>query len=204
MGIGTTIMEAVAEGKEGIGFEIYDSFIETTKERLKQPGLFDRNNANYKLISDNVNNIGNYLDEDSVDIVITSPPYWNILNQKRTADGKNTKNYGDNEEDLGLINDYSEFLQELSNVFCKISSILRKDKYCIINVMDIRKGPKLYTVHSDLPIFLANYGYELDDIIIWDRSHEYNNLRPLGYPYVFRLNRIHEYILIFINRRNND
>jgi len=40
-------------------------------------------------------------------------------------------------------------------------------------------------------------GFIYDDIIIWDRRHEYNNMRPLGYPAVFRVNKAHEFILIF-------
>ena len=40
-------------------------------------------------------------------------------------------------------------------------------------------------------------GFLLDDLIVWDRKREYNNPRPLGYPSVFRVNRVHEYILIF-------
>jgi hypothetical protein len=40
-------------------------------------------------------------------------------------------------------------------------------------------------------------GFVLEDIIIWNREREYNNLRPLGYPYVFIVNKVHEYILIF-------
>jgi hypothetical protein len=35
------------------------------------------------------------------------------------------------------------------------------------------------------------------DIIIWDRRQDYNNFRPLGYPAVFRVNKAHEFILIF-------
>jgi hypothetical protein len=33
--------------------------------------------------------------------------------------------------------------------------------------------------------------------MIWDRQKEYNNMRPLGYPYSFIVNKVHEYILIF-------
>lgn len=40
-------------------------------------------------------------------------------------------------------------------------------------------------------------GFELQDIIIWDRQSEYNNLRPLGYPYKFIVNKVHEYLLVF-------
>jgi hypothetical protein len=47
---------------------------------------------------------------------------------------------------------------------------------------------------------LREVGFTLDDIIIWDRRREYNNLRPLGYPTVFRVNKVHEFILIFQKR----
>jgi DNA modification methylase len=63
--------------------------------------------------------------------------------------------------------------------------------------MDIRKGPKLYQLHSDLTRKMEEIGFTLNDIIIWDRQKEYNNMRPLGYPYSFIINKIHEYILIY-------
>jgi hypothetical protein len=50
----------------------------------------------------------------------------------------------------------------------------------------------------DITNFMQEIGFILDDIIIWDRRREYNNLKPLGYPFVFRVNKIHEYILIFL------
>ena len=201
VGIGSTVIQARNQGKRGIGFDIYDSYLEIARERLKQIHIFNNESDDYSLIKDNAFYVNKHLENDSVDIVITSPPYWDILNQKRTADGKSIRSYGNNSFDLATISDYNKFMQILSEIFGAVSTVLKKDKYCIINVMDIRKGPKLYPIHSDLPILLANHGYELDDIIIWDRSHEYNNLRPLGYPSVFRINRVHEFILIFINRR---
>jgi len=63
--------------------------------------------------------------------------------------------------------------------------------------MDIRKGCEFFPFHSDLATEMQRIGYIFDDIIIWDRSLEYNNLRPLGYPAVFRVNKVHEYLLIF-------
>ena len=45
-------------------------------------------------------------------------------------------------------------------------------------------------------IFTPN-DIERFDLIVWDRRWDYNFLRPLGYPAVFRINKIHEYILIF-------
>ena len=50
---------------------------------------------------------------------------------------------------------------------------------------------------SDLPERLRRTGWIYDDLIVWDRRQHYNSLRPLGYPSVFRINKVHEYRLIF-------
>ena len=55
-------------------------------------------------------------------------------------------------------------------------------------------------LHSDVAVEMQKIGFIYDDIIIWDRQYEYNNMRPLGYPYKFRINKVHEYILIFIKK----
>ncbi|MDZ7261489.1 MAG: site-specific DNA-methyltransferase [candidate division KSB1 bacterium] len=56
---------------------------------------------------------------------------------------------------------------------------------------------EFYPFHTHIIDFMLDIGFSLDDIIIWDRRQEYNNLRPLGYPYVFRINKVHEFILVF-------
>jgi len=63
--------------------------------------------------------------------------------------------------------------------------------------MDIRKKNRFYPYHADFAQRMEEIGFVFDDLIIWDRRHEYNNLRPLGYPSVFRINKVHEFILIF-------
>jgi len=47
---------------------------------------------------------------------------------------------------------------------------------------------------------MQKIGYIYDDLIIWDRQADYNNMRPLGYPYKFRINKVHEYLMIFIKK----
>ena len=138
-----------------------------------------------------------YIEPDSIDICVTSPPYWDILNQKRSADGKSQRNYGDSRDDLGNINDYEKFISELSKVFEAVLNVLVPGKYCIVNVMDLRKKDTFYPLHSDLAQKMVESGWIYDDVIIWDRRQDYNNLRPLGYPFVFRINKIHEYLMIF-------
>ena len=137
---------------------------------------------------------------NTVNLCLTSPPYWDILNMKRSADGKEIQNYSDNPNDLGNISDYKIFLNSLTSIFKCVYDVLISGSYCLINVMDIRKKNIFYPLHSDIAMEMQKIGFIYDDIIIWDRQHEYNNMRPLGYPYKFRINKVHEYILIFIKK----
>jgi len=199
-GVGSTIIKAQEMGKSGFGIELNPDFVEIINERLSyyQLSLLNKNSlGNSKIINDDALNLLDHFEKNSMDIVITSPPYWDILEMKRTADYKEIRNYGNELQDLGKINDYHEFVDSLSSVFRGVFDVLKPGKYCIIVVMDIRKKSKFYPFHMDVSRMMEKIGFIFDDIIIWDRSSEYNNLRSLGYPYVFRINKIHEFILIF-------
>ncbi len=205
-GSGSTLIVAKKNQRKAIGFEINKEYIELFKERIKQKDLFSfdinskQQDKYFRIYHKNANLILEKLNENSIDLCLTSPPYWDILRMKRSADYKEIRPYSDDQDDLGNIEDYNTFLSKLKEIFKQVYKILKANKFCIIILMDIRKKNKLYTYHIDTINFMREIGFELDDIIIWDRKMEYNNLRPLGYPYVFRVNRIHEYILLFQKR----
>jgi DNA modification methylase len=199
VGTGSTLVAAEELGRNSIGIDISDEFIKISKTRLSETPSFDNNSKPaYKLITDTAENIKEYIAPNTIGLCLTSPPYWDILTQKRTADYKKIKTYGGHRNDLGEIHDYKRFLAALKSIMADVFDVLAKGKYCCMVVMDLRKKDKFYPFHMDVNAFMTNdIGFELDDIIIWDRGREYNNLRPLGHPYVFRVNKIHEYILIF-------
>jgi DNA modification methylase len=128
---------------------------------------------------------------------VTSPPYWDILNQKRTADGKDIRNYSDDDADLGNIDNYEEFLLNLKNVFSEVFKVMKPGARCISVVMDLRKKDKFFPLHEDQTRVMREIGFSLDEYVIWDRQRDYNNMKTLGYPYVYRFNRIHEFICIY-------
>ena len=201
LGSGSTVLSAYKLGKKGVGFELSKKYIKLSKDRVKDTQL-NLSQKKEDLIKPEIYNktifeIPNILQKNSVDLVITSPPYWDILTAKRSADRKEIRKYSNSKEDLGNISNYNEFLEKLKQGFEGVYKVLKKGKYCIVVVMDIRKKSKFYPFHIDLINKMQEIGFELDDIIIWDRQKEYNNMRPLGYPYVFRVNKVHEFILIF-------
>lgn len=196
-GSGTTLISGLRKDKDVIGFDLNqdykDLFLKRAKESYK---LNTKGLKNKYLISDS-RFLSQKLEKESVDLCITSPPYWDILNQKRSADNKQNINYSDSTDDLGNIDDYSEFLENLKLVFAEVHEVLKTKSYFIVNVMDLRKKDKFFSLHSDTASIAKEVGFSLEDIIIWDRQPEYNNMRPLGYPHKFIVNKVHEYLLIF-------
>ena len=190
-GIGSTTVAAQELGGSAVGIDLSEDFCNIAKQRVGEDNKIQIiNGDSFKVLET--------LSADHFDLCITSPPYWDILNMKRSADQRDSVNYSDKTDDIGNIANYDEFIETLSNLFSLVNRVLKKGGYCIVNVMDIRKKSSFYPLHSDLAIALQKVGYIYDDLIIWDRQSDYNNMRPLGYPYKFRINKVHEYLLIFI------
>ncbi len=200
-GVGSSLLAAQVLGKTGIGIELSKKFADLARERPVTRDLIlngaDPNLGQRIIYKDDARNLLKYVNPESVDFVVTSPPYWDILTQRRTADYKEIRNYGNEAEDLGRIDDYKKFLDALKGIFTLVYGVLKEGKYCCVVVMDLRKKADFFPFHADVASFMQEIGFKWDDIIIWDRRHEYNNMRPLGYPSRFRINKAHEFILIF-------
>ncbi len=191
-GTGSTLKACENVGSSGVGIELSEEYVKISKNNISADNLeIIRGDCLEKLKK---------IQSNIFDLCVTSPPYWDILNMKRSADKRETVNYSEDLKDLGNISDYNEFLNSLEAVFIEVFRTLKHDRYCIVNVMDIRKKDKFFPLHSDLAEKMRKIGFIFDDLIIWDRQHEYNNMRPLGYPYRFRINKIHEYLLIFLKK----
>jgi DNA modification methylase len=201
MGSGSAIITARDMERKGIGFDINPKFVDLAKKRLSQQKLIELAVEEPDIYCEDAINLLKYVKPDSVDFVLTSPPYWNIHTRKRTADYKEPRPYSTLERDIGNIIDFNDFMTEMKSIFQKVHMVLKHSKRCIIIVMDIRQGSQFFPFHLNVSNMMSGIGFVLEDIIIWDRKKEYNNLRPLGYPYVFIVNKIHEYILIFRKNR---
>ncbi|MFX1565173.1 MAG: DNA methyltransferase [Promethearchaeota archaeon] len=191
MGTGSTLVAAQQLGCQAIGFEISPSYIQLAQKRL------DSTQSSVQIHCENANKLTEHIPSSSIDLVVTSPPYWNIHCQRRTADGKRSRPYTSLSQDLGNIPNYQDYLESLGLISKQLFMVLKPSHWCILIVMDLRKKNKFYPLHIDCINQWKKDGFQLEDIIIWDRRKDYHNLRPLGYPTTFRVNKVHEYILIF-------
>ncbi len=211
-GTATALMAAAEKGISGVGIELNPDYWENGARRLEQVKgwmvekkeegrlILSRDRARIRWLQGDARELKEELLGGDIDLTVTSPPYWDIMNQKRSVDRKESRPYSADDKDFSNIGDYDHFLEEQVWIFSEIFYSTRPQGYLVVVVMDLRKGKNFYPLHLDYCQMLQKVGFTLDDIIIWDRSQEYNNLRPLGYPSVFRINKVHEYLLIFQRR----
>ena len=203
-GSGSTLLAAEYLGKQGVGLELSPDYVALARSRLADlargngPSKNNQTPTKPKSVIHHASaeRLLSFIEPESVDLCITSPPYWNILNQRRTADMKQTRHYGNLDGDVGAIDDYERFLEAVTAVFGDVFTALKPGMFCCAIAMDLRKKDRFFPLHSDLANRLIQAGFLFDDLIIWNRQSEYNNLRPLGYPAVFRVNKVHEYVLL--------
>lgn len=145
---------------------------------------------------------------ESMDFMVTSPPYWGILNKQdqkvkknRVANNLETK-YSESKNDLGNVEKYEEFLNILINkVFLECARILKYDKYMAIVVSDFRDKSDYISFHSDIIHELNKASIpeggvlKLQGTKILLQNHK--SLLPYGYPFAYVENIHHQYVLIF-------
>src|SRR5699024_1762544 len=141
------------------------------------------------------------LDADSVDLVVTSPPYWSILNKKSDHKVKQTReanglvtNYGDDPKDLGNIEDYDEFIEELARSFEGSISALKSQKSFVRIGGDFRHKSQYYMFHADSAPALESKGLTLQASNVLYQRHK--RVFPYGYPYAYVPNVHHQNIVI--------
>lgn len=198
-GSGSALVAACRLGRRALGYEVCQEYALLAEQRLRgeerSPG------TDYVLHLASANRLGEFTAPDSVALCLTSPPYWDVLARPRSADGRPVRDYTGATDDLSRAESYEAFLDRLAGVFAGVRTVLRPGGYCVVNVMDLRRGSRFYPLHCDLAARLTSPAlgapFVFDDLIVWDRRADYNRLRPLGYPAVFRVNKVHEFLLIF-------
>ena len=208
-GVGSTAKACALEGRICTSIELQERWHQLAITRLERE-VGQGTSKNHSLIHGDTREVLQTLPNSSFDFVITSPPYWSILNKK--ADHKVKKerianalatNYSDNDSsDLANISSYGDFLDILVNdVFLECARVLKGKKYMAIVVSDFRHKSDFISFHSDLIQQLNKrstpdgYVLSLQGVKILLQNHK--TLLPYGYPFAYVENIHHQYVLIF-------
>jgi len=209
VGIGTTLIAARDLGRNAVGFDLNQKYIDFAKERLKESNLpLFKENTQQIAICDDAINIPHYLENETVALCVTSPPYANMLNHERLNKSlrsdlrnnnhyKKIQQYSNNPRDLGTMK-IKNYIEALSEIYKGILPLLKPKAHCVINVNDLWENNHRYPLHSYIIEAMEKIGYELRNIIIWDKRNLVNNVGIFGYPSNYiTLSTTFEYILDF-------
>lgn len=188
IGSGTTLVAAQDLNRNAVGFDLQKKYTDLCKNRISTNNLF---NASQQLvIQDDARNISKYIEPESVSLIWTSPPYANLLNRERKnksrRDRKNeqlgkVEQYSQDERDLGTM-ELEKYTKTMGDIFENLLPLLRPKAHCVINVPDMWWENKRITLHVSLIEELRKRGYELRNIIIWDRTNIVNRIGIFGWP----------------------
>ena len=205
-GIGTTLLAAKELARNAVGFDLSKKYVSYTKERLNQSDLFS--STKQIPICDDAINIPDHLEENSVSLSITSPPYANMLNRPRKnkslrGDLRNNKHfekiqqYSNDPRDLGTM-EPKIFAEALGEIYKKILPLHKPGAHCVINITDLWWENKRIPLHLYTIEALEKAGYQLRNTIIWDRRNLVNGVGIFGWPSNYiTLGTTFEYILDF-------
>lgn len=121
------------------------------------------------------------LNDNSVKLLMTSPPYWNM------------RNYSGYKEQFGFFENEDDYINNLLNIFSEIPRILQDDGAFVLNIDDV-----FFKEWRLIPFKIADKLKDkliLQEIVIWRKTN------PQPYLSEARLTHGYEYCFIFI--KNN-
>jgi len=139
------------------------------------------------------------LDDDSVALTVTSPPYWNAIDYDRHA-SDDTQYYRTREYAQGF-GGYDEYLDWMVRVFGEVLRVTKPGGYCAVVIGTVLLRGRLYPVPFDFTSRLARCGWEFHQDIVWHKCTA--GVKRAGvsiqkpYPGYFYPNIMNEYILLF-------
>ena len=120
------------------------------------------------------------IDNDSIDLIVTSPPYYNA-------------------REYSHYNSYEEFLSLMKSILIESKRVIKNQKYIIYNIADVICDNKKYSLTSDFTQIMQNLGLVYEDMFIWDKGEVQSKrgITAKHLPYYFKPINCYETILVF-------
>jgi DNA modification methylase len=204
-GTGSTLVAALRCGRNSYGVELNPKYAEIAKQIISEERTTlgaSIENLKSEIINGDAAQIAVHK-LPTIDYVLTSPPYWDMLRAKGAETQKKRRSsdaldvhYSDDPNDMGNIADYDEFLKKLVHIYEGLKPLLREKAYLTIIVKNVKKGGKIYPLAWDIARELGKT-YTLKDEKIWLQDNQ--RLSPFGLGSAWVSNTFHHYCLQFRN-----
>lgn len=175
-------------GNDFTGIEIRPDQIKENEAILKKyPGL----KVNY--INDDGQNIGKHFEDNSADMIMSCPPYYDL------------EHYSDLPDDASNAPTYEAFLQILDNAFTSAIKCLRENRFAVVVVGDIRnrKTGFYYDFVSDVKDIFKKNGLSLYNEIILIDVIGSSAIRAAKNMDSRKVTKIHQNVLVFYKGDHN-
>jgi len=143
------------------------------------------------LIQGDSREIENYIPENSVDLVVTSPPYWNI------------RDYGYDDQ-IGYKQSYDDYIADMKRVFEGCYALMKDERWLAINIGTVVGTEGMRFVAGDFVRICEEIGFTFRKDIIWNKPRGQTKWQRGGtqwttnpFPRHFNTNINHEFILLF-------
>ncbi|PJA27951.1 MAG: DNA methyltransferase [candidate division Zixibacteria bacterium CG_4_9_14_3_um_filter_46_8] len=201
-GSGTTLLACARENRKGIGIDLNKNYCQMSRKRLQELELKQNQQV---ICGDSLKEIPAI--KSKIDYCVTSPPYHNILRHSggglREVKDKDVRNgarigveyYSNDKRDLGNQTQYKDFLRLLKEAMIEVYKKLIEKKYCSIIISDFTVNKKETNASGDVIKIMQEIGFGFEGAIVLVQDNK--PLYPFGYPYAYKINHHHQYILNF-------
>jgi len=189
MGSGTTLVEAKLLGRNAIGVDINLDAVMVARDRLNfsYNTLFQRRPMPVIKTYWGDARMLDKVNDESIDLVCTHPPYANIITYTKKVKNKN---------DLSQLA-FEDYLREMKYVAQEAFRVLKPDKICAILIGDTRKHKHYVPIANRVMLEFLDVGFVLkEDIIKLQWKMKGTRERWRGKDYDFYLIG-HEHIFVF-------
>ncbi|MGB2807161.1 MAG: DNA methyltransferase [Sedimentisphaerales bacterium] len=157
VGAGTTLIEAKLLARNALGMDINPEAAKLAEEALK----FKHQPASRQKVKVGDARDLSFLENDSFDLILTHPPYMNIIKYSE----------GQIAEDLSNIGSLPKFCDEIQIIAKELFRVLKPNKYCAILIGQTRKGKHMVPLAFNVMARFLKAGFILKEDIIKVQHH---------------------------------
>ena len=202
MGVGGVLLACSMCGRRAVGVDLSSAYVDTYHKAREELKLSKQN----ALVGDSANLLQLLPKRAKFDLLLTDPPYGEMLSQKRHGQRKKDTGraeatpFTDSAHDLGNMS-RADFLSALRDVIQAGVQRLNPNGHVIVFAKDMQPSGK---AHNMLHCAVTEELLKIPELSfrgykIWhDKTAK---LYPFGYPHAFVSNQLHQFALIF--RKDN-